>query len=95
MVPVWPVGPSWSVWPSITDFIVPAMLLCLPFLRAERRRGALEVITIKRLLLLTAGGAIVSYLGLTLNLLHLKTTEVFNDKGQNVGLYKSIASLNI
>jgi len=39
-------------------------------------------------LLVITGGAILSYLVLTLNYFGLKTTDFFNDKGQNVGLYQ-------
>jgi hypothetical protein len=88
MVPVWVVGPSWSVWPSITDLIVTLMLVLLPFTRNDGVRPTSAVSAVKRLLLIVAGGAVISYLVLTLNYLGLKTTEAFNDKGPNVGLYQ-------
>lgn len=88
MVPVWIVGPSWSVWPSITDLIVTLMLVLLPFTRKNSVRPTSAISAVKRLLLIITAGAIVSYLVLTLNYLGLKTTDAFNDKGQNVGLYQ-------
>jgi hypothetical protein len=81
-------GPSWSVWPSATDLIIPLMLLCLPFVRSSERTTNPAIATLKRYLLLLACGSVVSYLALTLNLLNLKTVEVTNDKGQYFGLYQ-------
>ncbi len=88
MVPVWVVGPSWSVWPSITDLVVLLMLVLLPLTRNHGVRPRPAVTTAKRVLLFVTGGAVVSYLVLTLNYFGLKTTDIFNDKGQNVGLYQ-------
>lgn len=88
MVPVWLVGPSWSVWPSITDLVVALMFVCLFFVRRDRPNAGPEVRTIKRYLLVLAVCSVVSYLTLTLNLLGLKTVDVFSDKGQYFGLYQ-------
>lgn len=88
MVPVWVLGPSWSVWPSITDLVVTLMLVLLPFTRKNGVRPSSAISAVRRLLVIVTAGAIVSYLLLTLNYLGLKTTNGFNDKGQYVGLYQ-------
>lgn len=87
MVPIWTVGPSWSVWPSITDFIVILMLLWLPFISREARVTP-TIASLQRCLLLLAGGCVLSYTLSTLDLFGLRTAEAFNDKGPYVGLYQ-------
>ena len=88
MVPVLVVGPSWSVWPSLTDLVVLLMLVLLPITRTHSLRRRPAITAAKRALLVVTLSAIVSYLALTLNYFGLKTAELFNDKGQNVGLYQ-------
>jgi hypothetical protein len=88
MVPILVLGPSWSVWPSITDLVVTFMLVLLPFTGKNGVHSKSAISAVKRLLLIVTGGAIVSYLVLTLNYLGFKTADSFNDKGQNVGLYQ-------
>jgi hypothetical protein len=87
MVPVWLIGPSWSVWPSVTDLVVLLMMTWLPFVRMAGTMTP-EIVTIKRYLVLLACGAVASYFGLTLNLLDLKTVDAANEKGQYFGLYQ-------
>lgn len=87
MVPLWLVGPSWSVWPSATDLIVLLMLIWLPFVR-ESQTTVPEIATVRRYLVLLACGSLVSFFALTLNPLNLKTIETSNEKGQYFGLYQ-------
>jgi len=88
MVPVWLVGPSWSVWPSLADFVIPIMLVLLPFLKRAGVGVPPEIVTLQRLFLVLGGGLVLSYLVLTLDPFHLNSAVMFNDKGQAVGLYQ-------
>jgi len=88
LVPIWPIGPSWSVWPCITDFVIVLMLVALPFLSRANVSLCREVAGIERLLLILGIGCVLSYLVLTLNLSHIRSAETFNDKGQSVGMYQ-------
>jgi hypothetical protein len=88
LVPIWLVGPSWSVWPSTTDLVIPALLLLLPILHRDRSRISREAVVMKRFLVFLAAGCALSYLVLTLNLLDTKPSVAFNDKGPAVGLYQ-------
>jgi hypothetical protein len=88
LVPVWLVGPSWSVWPSLTDFVIPVMLVTLPILNRVEGGLCSEIVILKRLFLILAIGSTLSYLVLTLDPLHLSSGVTLNDKGQGVGLYQ-------
>lgn len=88
MVPVLVAGPSWSVWPSLADIIVPLMLLCLPFLGGDEGSAIPYIQTLKRLFLFLLAACILSYLLLTRNFLDFKTSDLLNDKGQFVGLFQ-------
>lgn len=87
LVPLWPIGPSWSVWPSLTDLTIFLMLPLQLFIRLAPQQNR-HVVVGKRYLLLLTGGALASYLLLTLDPLDLKAIDVLNDKGQNSGLYQ-------
>ncbi|HEV2175093.1 MAG TPA: O-antigen ligase family protein [Nitrospira sp.] len=88
LVPVWLVGPSWSVWPSLTDLLFPVMLVLLPFLRRAAGRLSSDTVVLQRFFWALAIGSALSYVVLTLDPFHLNPGAAFNDKGQGVGLYQ-------
>jgi hypothetical protein len=88
MVPVWLIGPSWSVWPSITDLVIPVMLVVLLILGRTKVRRCSETVILQRFFVVLAVGSAMSYLLLTLDPFGLNSSIALNDKGQGVGLYQ-------
>lgn len=88
MVPVWRIGPSWSVWPSITDLVVPMVGLVLPFMRPGWPGLPWDASLVQRTLLSLSAGCLASYVLFTLDLLNTRPEAAFNDKGPAVGLYQ-------
>lgn len=86
LVPVAAVGPSWAVWPVVTDFAVLVLSLCVALLPTGSMgplgRGLLRGYCLI-LSLCTA-----SYLLVTMDPLELRLTETWNDKGAFVGAYQ-------
>lgn len=87
MVPLWTAGPSWSVWPTLTDMVVALIVVWLPFMRRLETPG-ITFLYLRRLVLVLVMGCLISYALFTLDPFELRVAESFNDKGPSVGLYQ-------
>jgi hypothetical protein len=95
LVPILPVGPSWAVWPCLSDIVI-AVAAVYQLAKRPPKAALPDALTgISRMFWLIVLAAACSYVVFTLDPLGLNVVPTENNKGVNIGLFQLYRLLQI